>query len=153
METTKVQTTTKRQGAPTGPRGPRRPDVKARQVRYTYETKTVAAYLEAINNTPKENSSKTARANRERMIKRLAAVELKLKEQVPAIDRLILLQTKRNLERKLSETSIERLQELEAKFIDVAKDFGERFQIEWKTWRLAKVSEDILNQAGITHTR
>jgi len=73
-----------------------------------------------------------------------------------ALQRVHLLQERRNLEQRIEAASVEAeddLPELEEAFIWVAAEYGSRKGIDYATWREAGVSADVLQRAGIHWSR
>lgn len=106
-------------------------------------------YLDALEeNKPKRGRKRTP----ESIKKRLAAIEDQL-ASASSLKRLNLLQERSDLseelERETSEDKVD-LSELEAEFVKVAKDYGERKGIAYSTWREMGVPAATLKQAGIT---
>jgi hypothetical protein len=112
------------------------------------EARTVKNFLIAL-----ESSSARQRGRRRSdatIHQRLEEVETEL-ATARALRRLHLLQEKADLEAELGsadETSAE-FEELRAKFIQVARAYGERKGISYKTWRQAGVDAQTLREAGI----
>lgn len=111
--------------------------------------RSVKQYLDALEeNKPKRGRKRTP----ESIKKRLAAIEDQL-ASASSLKRLNLLQERSDLseelERETSEDKVD-LSELEAEFVKVAKDYGERKGIAYGTWREMGVPAATLKQAGIT---
>ena len=86
---------------------------------------------------------------------RLEELEAKLAIADP-LQRVHLIQERRNLERRIEGASAEAeddLPELEKAFILVAADYGYRKGIDYATWREAGVSAEVLQKAGIHWSR
>ena len=86
---------------------------------------------------------------------RLDEVESRIAD-ADALQRVHLIQERRNLEQRLRERSVESaddLPSLEAAFIEVAAEYGERKGIDYATWREAGVPADVLQKAGIHWSR
>ena len=65
--------------------------------------------------------------------------------------RLHLLQERSDLEAELARADGgEDIAELEAKFLKVAKSYGERKSIGYRAWRAIGVEVDVLERAGIS---
>ena len=91
----------------------------------------------------------------ESLLERLAEVETRIANADP-LQRVHLIQERRNLERRLASRSEEvedDLPTLEEAFVEVAAEYGERKGIDYATWREAGVSADVLQQAGIHWSR
>jgi len=72
------------------------------------------------------------------------------------LQRIHLMQERRNLERRIEGASAEAeddLPELEDAFIAVAAEYGSRKGIDYATWREAGVSAEVLQKAGIHWSR
>lgn len=111
--------------------------------------RSVKQYLDALEeNKPKRGRKRTP----ESIKKRLATIEDQL-ASASSLKRLNLLQERSDLseelERETSEDKVD-LSELEAEFVKVAKDYGERKGIAYSTWREMGVPAPTLKQAGIT---
>lgn len=82
-----------------------------------------------------------------------------LKERITDADplqKVHLIQERRNIERRLASQSDELeddLPTLEAAFIDVAAEYGERKGIDYATWREAGVPAEVLQRAGVHWSR
>lgn len=86
---------------------------------------------------------------------RLNEVEAKIANADP-LQRVHLIQERRNLERRLANRTDEvedDLPTLEAAFIEVAADYGERKGVDYATWREAGVPAEVLQKAGIHWSR
>ena len=86
---------------------------------------------------------------------RLADLETKLATADP-LQRIHLIQERRNLERRIEGASAEAeddLPELEKAFVAVAADYGSRKGIDYATWREAGVTAEVLQKAGIHWSR
>jgi hypothetical protein len=112
--------------------------------------KTVGRYLEALEaNKPKRGRKRTA----DTVKKRLAVVETELKGAA-GLQRLTLLQERRNLEVELAGMSAGApdLSALEKEFVKVAKPYAQRKGIAYGAWREFGVAPDVLKKAGITRS-
>lgn len=107
----------------------------------------VRAYLEALRaQQPKRGRKRTP----ESIAKQLANVEQELQTASPPKE-LELLQRRRDLQRDLDNLGDNtELAGLEAAFVDVAAEYGDRKGIEYATWREFGVPAAVLKQAGIT---
>ncbi len=112
----------------------------------------VRRYLVALERSkPRRGRSTSADA----LKVRLEELEAKLAIADP-LQRVHLIQERRNLERRIEGASAEAeddLPELEKAFILVAADYGYRKGIDYATWREAGVSADVLQKAGIHWSR
>lgn len=110
------------------------------------ESRAVRAYLEALRaSKPRRGRKRTV----ESINKRLAAIEDEL-ASATAIDELRLVQERRDLTTEL--TTIDNgvdLGKLEADFVAVAKDYGQRKNISYGSWREVGVPAATLARAGI----
>lgn len=91
----------------------------------------------------------------ESLEQRLADVETKIANADP-LQRVHLIQERRDLERRLANRSAETdedLPSLEEAFVEVAAEYGERKGIDYATWREAGVPADVLQRAGIHWSR
>jgi hypothetical protein len=112
------------------------------------QSKTVGRYLEALEaNKPKRGRKRTS----DSVKKRLAAVETELKA-ANGLQRLTLLQERRNLEVELAGMSAGApdLSALEKDFVKVAKSYGQRKGITYGAWREFGVPPEVLKKASIT---
>lgn len=108
----------------------------------------VGRYLEALEaHKPKRGRKRTA----DSVKKRLAAVEQELKT-ASALNRLTLLQERRDLEVELAGMQAGKpdLGGLEKDFVRVAKPYSARKGISYGAWREFGVSPEVLKKAGIT---
>ncbi len=109
--------------------------------------RVVRRYLEALeSHRPKRGRKRT----QESIAKRLAAIDEQL-ANADALTRLHLAQERMDLELELSAASGEGadLEELEAAFIDVAAEYGERKRLSYEAWRAVGVEPRVLRAAGI----
>jgi hypothetical protein len=114
------------------------------------EGRAVRLYLEAIEEQrPRPGRRRTA----DSITRRLAAVNEKL-AGADALTRLHLLQERGDLDAELARAgTVDDLAELEAKFLKVARSYGERKAIGYSAWRAAGVDSEVLERAGITRGR
>ena len=112
----------------------------------------VRRYLVALEqNKPRRGRQVSAESLQER----LEEVETRIADADP-LQRVHLIQERRNLERRLSNRSDELeddLPTLEQHFVEVAAEYGERKGIDYATWREAGVSAEVLQRAGIHWSR
>jgi len=112
----------------------------------------VRRYLVALERSkPRRGRSTSADA----LKARLADLEAKLAVADP-LQRVHMIQERRNLERRIEAASAEAeddLPALEGAFIAVAADYGARKGIDYATWREAGVSAEVLQKAGIHWSR
>ena len=86
------------------------------------------------------------------MKRQLVQVEERLQNAGP-LDRLHLLQERRDLEAELErKDAAEDIEKLEADFIAVAAEYGQRKGISYASWREAGVSPAVLRMAGISRS-
>lgn len=111
------------------------------------QSRAVRAYLEGLRaNRPKRGRKRTADA----IAKRLQAVEELLKTADP-LQEVLLIQEQTDLTKELAAIQADDgLNELEQAFIEAAAPYARSKGIEYKTWRQAGVSADVLAKAGIT---
>ena len=110
--------------------------------------KTVGRYLEALEaNKPRRGRKRTA----ESVKKRLGVVETSLKA-TSGIQRLALLQERRDLEVELAgmQAGGPDISALEKDFVKVAKPYAHRKGITYGAWREFGVPPEVLKKAGIT---
>ncbi|MER3452768.1 MAG: hypothetical protein C4344_03620 [Acidimicrobiia bacterium] len=111
----------------------------------------VRQYLNELEaNKPRRGRKRTP----ESIKKRLAAIEEKLPTADP-LERVHLIQERKNLQRELREIQARAstdMAALEDKFVTVAKDYSERKGISYATWREAGVPAAVLKRAGIRRT-
>jgi len=114
------------------------------------EGRAVRLYLEALE---EDRPRPGRRRSPESMRRRLETVTTKI-EGADALSRLHLLQEKSDLEAELArvEAGADRA-ELEARFLKVARSYGERKSIGYQAWRAIGVEADVLERAGISRTR
>jgi hypothetical protein len=108
----------------------------------------VSRYLDALEaNKPKRGRKRTV----DSVKKRLTTVEAELKD-AGGIQRLALLQERRNLEVELAgrQSSGGDIADLERDFVKVAKPYAQRKGITYGAWREFGVSPDVLKKAGIS---
>jgi uncharacterized protein YciI len=112
----------------------------------------VRRYLVALErNKPRRGRQVSTEALKER----LAEVEAKIAEADP-LQRVHLIQERRNLERRLSSSAEEPeddMEALESAFVEVAAEYGVRKGIDYATWREAGVPAEVLHRAGIHWSR
>jgi hypothetical protein len=112
----------------------------------------VRRYLVAIeSNKPRRGRQVSSQA----LQQRLNEVEARL-AGADALQRVHLLQERRNLERRLKSKGSEvdhDMESLEKAFTQVAADYGARKGIDYATWREAGVPADVLQRAGIHWSR
>jgi hypothetical protein len=111
------------------------------------EGRAVRLYLEAIEGQkPRPGRRRTP----ESITGRLDVVNEKV-SGADALTRLHLLQERSDLEAELARADGgEDIAELEAKFLKVAKSYGERKSIGYRAWRAIGVEVDVLERAGIS---
>ncbi|HVC72118.1 MAG TPA: hypothetical protein VNC61_17835 [Acidimicrobiales bacterium] len=110
------------------------------------EGRAVRLYLEAIEEQrPRPGRKRTT----ESINRRLGVVNDKL-SGADALTRLHLLQEKSDLEAELARADGgDDMADLEARFLKVAKSYGERKAIGYSAWRAAGVDAGVLERAGI----
>ncbi len=111
------------------------------------EGRAVRLYLEAIEEQkPRPGRRRTA----ESITRRLDNVNQKLSGS-DALTRLNLLQERSDLEAELARAGgAGDMVDLEAKFLKVAKSYGDRKSIGYSAWRAIGVEPEVLERAGIT---
>jgi len=134
---------------PASAKGPKRPmsaEHKEALARGREEGRAVRLYLEAIEEQrPRPGRRRTP----ESISRRLETVNGKL-AGADALTRLHLLQERSDLEAELARADAgEDIAELEARFLKVARSYGERKAIGYSAWRAAGVDADVLARAGI----
>jgi hypothetical protein len=132
------------------PKKPMSAEHKEALARGREEGRAVRLYLEAIEDQrPRPGRKRTA----ESVARRLEVVNGKL-TGADALSRLHLLQEKTDLEAELARaTDADDIADLEARFLKVARSYGERKSIGYAAWRAAGVSTDVLEKAGISRGR
>jgi hypothetical protein len=112
----------------------------------------VRRYLVALErNKPRRGRQVTAESLQER----LAEVESRIAE-ADALQRVHLIQERRNLQKRLTSRGADvddDMEALEDAFVQVAADYGERKGIDYATWREAGVPAEVLQRAGIHWSR
>jgi hypothetical protein len=114
------------------------------------QARIVGRYLDALEaNKPKRGRKRTS----ENVKKRLSTVETTLKSAT-GLQRLSLLQERRNLEVELAakQGSGPDLSALEKDFVKVAKPYAANKSITYGAWREFGVPPDVLTKAGITRS-
>ncbi len=110
--------------------------------------RVVRQYLEALeSHRPKRGRKRTP----DSIAKRLAAIDEQLAAADP-LNRLHLVQERLDLERELaaSEDDGADLEGLEAAFVNVAAEYGQRKGLSYEAWRSIGVAPGVLKAAGIT---
>jgi hypothetical protein len=110
------------------------------------EGRAVRVYLDALEQQrPRRGRPRT----QETVQKRLATIAGLLPES-GSLDRLQLLQERRDLEAELAKmTDAADIAELERGFVAIAASYGQRKGIAYATWRELGVPADVLARAGI----
>ena len=132
-----------------GPKGPMTDAHKAALAVGRSEGKVVRDYLEALRaNKPVRGRKRTP----DSIAKRLNAIENEI-GGADAVKELRLVQERMDLQTELSTmgTTVD-IAALEAEFIKVAKDYGERTGISQAAWRAVGVNPAVLKAAGISRT-
>jgi len=114
------------------------------------EGRAVRLYLEAIEqHRPRPGRRRTP----ETIARRLGVVNEKV-SGADALTRLHLLQERADLETELGRAEAgDDMADLEAKFLKVAKSYGERKAVGYHAWRAAGVDAEVLERAGISRGR
>jgi methylphosphotriester-DNA--protein-cysteine methyltransferase len=123
-------------------------DHKAALAEGRNHARVVGRYLEALEaHKPKRGRKRTS----DSVKKRLASVEQELKKAT-GLNRLTLLQERRNLEVELAgmQGGGPDVSGLEKEFVKVAKAYSARKGITYGAWREFGVSPEVLKKAGIT---
>lgn len=113
------------------------------------EGRIVRDYLEALrSNRPKRGRKRTEAS----ITRRLEAIEKSLSEANP-LNELKLVQERRDLlaERESMTNGVD-LSDVEDKFVQVAKEYGERQGISYSSWREVGVQPNVLKRAGISRS-
>ncbi len=111
------------------------------------QSRAVRAYLEALEqNAPKRGPKRTL----EKVRRELAEVANEM-VNADTLRRLELVQKRIDLQTEVArlETSVD-MAALEARFIEVARDYGSRKGISYEAWRAMGVTARVLKAAGIT---
>ena len=111
------------------------------------EGKIVREYLEALRaSKPKRGRKRTT----ETIKRQLAEIEAQSPE-ASAVDELLLIQKRRDLEAELESMakSVD-LAALEDKFVEVARSYSDSKKISYASWRDVGVEPRVLKKAGIT---
>jgi hypothetical protein len=125
-------------------------DHKAALAEGRNHSRTVGRYLDALEaNKPKRGRKRTP----ENVKKRLATVASELKT-AGGIQRLSLLQERRDLEVELAgmQAGGSDITGLERDFVKVAKSYSQKKGISYGAWREFGVSPEVLKKAGITRS-
>jgi len=113
------------------------------------EGRAVKAYLDALE---QQRPRRGRRRTPDSIKKRLAAIEKQLPD-ASSLQRLALVQERRNLETELAGMGrAVDLSSLEADFVKVAKSYSERKGIHYASWRELGVAADVLKKAGISRS-
>ncbi len=152
MPTSKSTDSAKRKASDSGPKSRRSAlseEHKAALAVGRDQGRVVRHYLEALErNRPKRGRKRTA----ESVKRQLVQVEERLQNASP-LDRLHLLQERRDLEAELErKDAAEDMEQLEDDFISVAAEYGQRKGIGYASWREAGVSPAVLRKAGINRS-
>jgi hypothetical protein len=107
----------------------------------------VRDYLEALRATkPKRGRKRTP----ESIQQRLDAIDASL-ESASAVEELLLVQERRDLESELAAMSEQvDISALEDRFVDVAKSYSDSKKLSYAAWRDVGVQPAVLKRAGIT---
>jgi hypothetical protein len=122
---------------------------KAAMERGRSEGRAVRDYLEALRTSkPKRGRKRTPESIKER----LGVIEESL-DDATAIEELQLVQERRDLMSELEamQTATD-LSELEDKFVEVAKAYGERKGISYASWREVGVPAAVLKRAQVSRS-
>jgi hypothetical protein len=111
----------------------------------------VRRYLEALEQGKPRRGRKVSPDS---IAKKLADVESEL-VSADALRRLHLIQERTELRARLEDSSGSEVDRgaLEAEFVKVAKEYGDRKSIDYATWREAGVPADVLQRAGIARSK
>lgn len=110
------------------------------------QTKTVRAYLEALEN---RRPRRGPRPNPSKMQERITSIEAALETADP-LERLNLHQERMDLERQVH--ALEQgdwFEELEEAFVTVASEYSKRRGISSEAWLAVGVSKSVLKRAGV----
>jgi uncharacterized protein YicC (UPF0701 family) len=120
---------------------------KAALARGRAEGRVVRDYLEALRATkPKRGRKRTP----ESIQQRLDAIDASL-ESATAVEELLLVQERRDLESELAAMSEQvDISALEDRFVDVAKSYSDSKKLSYAAWRDVGVQPAVLKRAGIT---
>jgi hypothetical protein len=120
---------------------------KAALARGRAEGRVVRDYLEALRATkPKRGRKRTP----ESIQQRLDAIDASL-ESASAVEELLLVQERRDLESELAAMSEQvDISALEDRFVDVAKSYSDSKKLSYAAWRDVGVQPAVLKRAGIT---
>lgn len=112
----------------------------------------VRRYLVALEQNKPRRGRQVSSAS---LKKRLDEVQARI-DDADALQRVHLIQERRNLEQRLTNQGAstgDDLPALEKAFIEVAAEYGERKGIDYATWREVGVSAEVLQKAGIHWSR
>jgi hypothetical protein len=129
-----------------GPKNPLTDEHKAAMAAGRRDGRAVRDYLDALRaHKPRPGRPRSP----ERMGERLAAIDAELVD-ADSIDELRLLQERRDLRADLASAGAgDNLPELEGRFVEVAKAYGQSKGISYATWREFGVPAAVLSRAGI----
>ena len=111
----------------------------------------VRRYLEALE---QHKPRRGRRATPESTARKLADIEFRLSAADP-LRRLQLMQERKDLQRRLADAGGDQvdLGALEAKFVEVVREYSARKRISYASWREARVPAPVLRQAGISRAQ
>ena len=122
---------------------------KAVLARGRRESRAIKAYLQALM------SKQPGRpVTVESMRQRIATLDKRLNHEEDPLKRVELIQARLDAKHQLAEIEdAPNLEDLEAKFVEVAKAYSERKGISYLAWREAGVPASTLKEAGLPRTR
>ncbi len=112
------------------------------------EARIVESYLTSLEQKQVQRGRRSAAE----IVSELDRITAEL-ESASAIERLVLLQEREDLQREGLEAAPEDDSELEAQFKAIARTYGDRKGISYSTWREIGVPKDILKAADVPRTR
>lgn len=111
------------------------------------QARAVREYLNALEKDRRRGPKMTP----EKLRKRIADAGLAIEDEESPVKRLELIQSRMDDEDRLEELEARTdIEELEARFVDVADEYGDRKGITYMAWRELGVAAATLRRAGIT---
>ena len=125
-------------------------DKEARRKENRKQTTTARAYLKALhahNATKRRGRAKTVEEQLEEILGRLDT-------EPDPLNRVLLVQKRNNLVRAQEKKDTgPNLEELQERFIKIAKPYSERKGLAYEAWRAEGVPAPVLRAAGMSRTR
>lgn len=114
------------------------------------QARAVRDYLEALD----KGRNRRSQADEDALRKRVAEINEKIDEEQDPARRVELIQRRLDYQQQLDEVADEPdFEDLEKRFVEVAKEYSERKGISYMAWREEGVPAKTLREAGIPRTR